>query len=129
MKRLAQSSAAHMAGAFLAMGAWAMAANWAHPWPASPIAGLVQGSLSAAITLGMKRGLEALSARLSGLTALVLPPLAAGVASLTLLSIIHAATGTPEILRTIAVPSSVATLYAAGYSLTLWRLKEAGDGQ
>jgi hypothetical protein len=35
--------------------------------------------------------------------------------------------GTPEIARTIAVPLTVATSYAALYNVLLWRSRKAGD--
>ena len=41
--------------------------------------------------------------------------------SLTLLGSIHWLAGTPEILRTIAVPMSVTAVYATAYNLTLRR--------
>lgn len=110
-----------MAVAFLLMGGWAAYANSAHPMPRPLIAGLVQGCLSALITLGLKRMLEALARRLTGAAALILPVLAAAVLSAALLSAVHTLAGTPEVLRTIAVPVTVTTLYAASYTLALWR--------
>ncbi|WP_313318546.1 hypothetical protein [Stenotrophomonas sp.] len=115
----ARSSAVHMAVAFVAMGSWAAFANLAHPMPRPLIAGLVQGVLSALITLFLKRMLEALSARLPGRAGWWLPPLAAAAVSVSLLSSIHWLAGTPEILRTIIVPLSVTTLYAVLYTIAL----------
>ncbi len=118
---LARSSVVHLAVAFLAMGGWAVFANRAHPMPAPLLAGLVQGALSALITFGLKRSVEALSRRLPGLAGLILPPIVAFAVSATQLALIHGASGTPEPGATIAVPLTVSTVYAALYSYGLWR--------
>lgn len=118
---LARSSAVHLAVAFLAMGGWAVFANRGHPMPAPLVAGLVQGTLSALITFGLKRSVEVLSQRLPGLAGLILPPVIAFAVSAILLSVLHAASGTPEIGTTVAVPLTVSTSYAALYSCGLWR--------
>lgn len=120
-KQAVRSSAAHMMVAFMAMGSWAAFANVAHPMPRPLIAGVVQGVLSALITLFLKRMIEALSARYPGGVGRWLPPLAAVLFSLTLLSIVHWLAGTPEIARTIVVPLSVTAVYATVYNLALWR--------
>lgn len=65
--RVARSSAVHVAFAFIGMGSWAVFANHAHAMPAPLLAGLVQGGLSGAITLFLKRLVEALAARFSGI--------------------------------------------------------------
>lgn len=114
----------HMAAGALAMGGWAAFANRGHPAPAPLLAGLVQGGLTAVITLGLKRMLEAMAARLAGRAALVLPPLAACGLSAGLLSLVHAVAGTPEILRTIVVPVCVSTLYATAYAWRLWSRRD-----
>ncbi|MEM7746113.1 MAG: hypothetical protein AAF409_20655 [Pseudomonadota bacterium] len=123
--RLAQSSAMHMAGAFVLMGTWAVFANRDHPMPAPVIAGIVQGMLSALITLGLKTVIETIARRLEGWRARLLPPLVAGMVSFGLLSAIHWAAGTPEIIRTVLLPLAVSTSYAAGYAQALWRLRRA----
>lgn len=110
-----------MAAAFVAMGGWALFANRGHPMPAPLIAALVQGTISAVITLFLKRVIEAISARLSGRAAVLLPPLAAAMISAGLLISLHIGAGTPEIAATIAVPLSVSTGYALIYSLALRR--------
>lgn len=122
--RLMRSSVVHVAFAFLAMGSWAAFANRTHPMPAPLQAGLIQGALSAAITLLLKRCTEALARRFSGKTALLAPPLIAGLVSAGVLTSIHTIGGTPEIIRTIAVPLTVATSYAALYNLSLWRSRK-----
>lgn len=122
MDRLfARQSAVHMAGAFLAMGGWAIFANRHHPMPQPMIAGLLQGTVSAIITLFLKRMIEAAVRRLDGVFALVVPPLLAAGVSLGLLVTLHSLAGTPEIAATIAVPLIVSTSYAAIYSFALWR--------
>jgi hypothetical protein len=119
--RLMRSSVVHVAFAFVAMGGWAAFANRAHPMPAPLQAGLIQGALSAVITLVLKRGIEVLARRFSGLAALLVPPVVAGAVSASLLTTIHMVGGTPEIGRTIAIPLTVATSYAALYNFSLWR--------
>lgn len=109
----------HLAVAFVAMGGWALFANRAHPWPAMLTAGLVQGSVSALITLGLKRLVEALVRRLRGRLAGIVPPLACAAASVGVLSVIHGLAGTPELLATIAVPVAVSTTYATLYTRAL----------
>lgn len=121
LAHLARSSPVHMVGAFLLMGGWAVFANSGHAMPAPLVAGLVQGGLSACITLFLKRAIETLATRFSGLAALVAPPAIAFLVSASLLSTIHGLAGTPEALATITLPLTVATSYAAFYNLTLWQ--------
>lgn len=121
MEALARNSFVHIAIAFLAMGSWAVFANRTHPMPQPLVAGAVQGALSGAITFGLKRLLEALAARFSGMAALVLPPLIAISLSLFVLTAIHTLSGTPEILATIALPTSVTAIYSFVYTLALFR--------
>lgn len=109
----------HLLGAFVAMGGWAVFANRAHAWPEVMVAGLVQGGLSACITLIMKRQIERMIAALDGLMALFVPPVACGAFSITVLGIVHRLAGTPEPWATIIVPVAVATTYAALYTITL----------
>lgn len=123
--RFARSGGVHFLAAFCAMGGWALFANRMHPMPAPLLAGLVQGVLSGAITLVLKRFVEAAAARFAGLAALVTPPALAGLLSAAILTAIHAASGTPEILSTIALPLAVSTGYAALYALSL--RKPAGE--
>lgn len=120
-----KSSALHMAVAFLGMGAWALFANRGHPLPEALTAGLVQGAMSATITLFLKRMIEALSIRLSGLSALILPPALALAGSVGVLSLIHSLAGTPEIIATIAVPVTVTAIYSSAYCFALWRASHA----
>ncbi|MCR4523010.1 MULTISPECIES: hypothetical protein [Bosea] len=125
LARLMRSSIVHVGFAFLAMGSWAAFANRAHPMPSPLYAGLLQGAISATITLVLKRAIEYLASRFSGFTALLAPPVIAGLVSATLLTILHTLGGTPEIAKTIAVPLIVATSYAALYNYSLWRIRKA----
>ena len=125
LARLMRSSIVHVGFAFLAMGSWAAFANRAHPMPAPLHAGLLQGAISATITLVLKRAIEFLADRFSGLAALLAPPAIAGFVSASLLTFLHTIGGTPEILKTIAVPLTVATSYAALYNYSLWRIRKA----
>lgn len=125
LARLMRSSIVHVGFAFLAMGSWAAFANRAHPMPAPLYAGLLQGAISATITLVLKRAIEYLASRFSGLTALLAPPVIAGLVSASLLTLLHTIGGTPEIAKTIAVPLTVATSYAALYNYSLWRIRKA----
>ncbi len=120
MKMLLDRGYAHVAGAFLLMGGWAMFANRTHPMPAPVLAGLVQGLLSGLITLGLKQMLEALVARLPGRAGLFLPPIIACALSALVLSAVHLSAGTPEVWRTLMVPTTVATCYAVLYTHRLW---------
>ena len=108
----------HAAAGFLAMGGWAMVANRAHAWPAIVSSGLVQGALSACITLIMKQVIESLALVLSGWRARALPAAACFALSVSLLALTHTVAGTPEILATMSVPVTVATAYAAIYTQT-----------
>ena len=122
---LKRSSVVHVGFAFLAMGSWAVFANRDHPMPAPLLAGLIQGAISATITLVLKRCIEYLASRFTGLAALLAPPVIAALVSASVLTVIHTIGGTPEIARTIAVPLTVATSYAALYNYSLWRSRKA----
>lgn len=118
-----RSTALHVAFAFFAMGGWAAFANSGHGAGAMFAAFLVQGALSGGITLVMKRGLEAGHRRLSGGSARFLPPLISCTVIGALLAGLHALFGTPELLRTIAVPWTVSTVYAFVYVASLERAR------
>ena len=119
VRALAGSSIVHVLFAFLAMGGWAVFANRMHPMPRPVIAGLVQGILSACLTLFLKSVIESLSRRFHGLTALWAPPLIACLGSTGILVTIHTLSGTPEILKTIAVPLLVSASYATIYNYSI----------
>ncbi|MCI2399441.1 hypothetical protein [Aliiroseovarius subalbicans] len=109
----------HMAGGFALMGGWAVFANRSFDMPAPLIAGVVQGTLTAVLTLVMKQVIEAVARRFDGLAGAVLPVLAVGGMSVTILSVIHGVAGTPALLATISVPFLVSSTYAAIYTLSL----------
>jgi len=118
---LLQSKAVHGAGGFLLMGGWAAFANRAHDMPAPLIAGLVQGLLTAVITLFLKRIIEAIFHRTARWLRFILPPAAACGISFVVLTAIHSVAGTPAVLATVSVPITVSTLYAFLYTITLSR--------
>jgi len=118
---LLQSKTVHGVGGFLLMGGWAVFANRAHPMPAPLIAGVAQGLLTATITLFLKRLTEGIFQRTTGPMKIVLPPLAAFLTSLVLLTAIHTLAGTPALGATISVPLTVSTLYSFFYTIALSR--------
>lgn len=118
---MARSTIAHVGFGFLAMGAWAVFANRDHALAQALLAGLVQGTISGLLTLGLKKFLEWLNLRLSGWTALVAPPLITAATILAILVSAHTLAGTPEIAVTIAVPFAVSSSYACVYNWGLWR--------
>jgi hypothetical protein len=133
---MATSTLAHVGFGFLAMGGWAVFANRDHALGQALLSGLVQGTISGLLTLGLKKGLERMSAyflRASGadegvernLAALVLPPLITATTILAILVAAHTLAGTPEIAATIAVPFTVSTSYAIIYNWSLWRRPRA----
>jgi hypothetical protein len=83
------------------------------------LAGAVQGLVSACLTLAMKHLTQVVAEGLSGRAALVVAPATCGLGSAVVLTIIHAAAGTPNLLATILVPLTVSTTYAAAYSCAL----------
>ena len=118
---LLQSKAVHGVGGFVLMGGWAFFANRDYPMPAPLIAGVVQGLLTATITLFLKRMIEGIFERTTGPIQMVLPPLAAFMTSLVLLTIIHTLAGTPALVATISVPLAVSTIYSFLYTIALRR--------
>jgi hypothetical protein len=128
IRGLMGSGVVHVLFAFVAMGSWAAIANSQHTMPKPMLAGLVQGTLSAGLTFFLKSAIDSLSQRFHGPAALWAPPLIACLASASLLVAIHALSGTPEILRTIAVPLLVSTSYATIYNRALYGQKERDRG-
>jgi len=119
LSRLARASWVHVSFAFLAMGGWAFWANRSHGLGHALPAALLQGTISAGLTFGIKRGLEALFRRLQGPIALLAPPILSCGAVLALLVSAHRLAGTPEIWATIAVPFAVSSTYAFVYTASL----------
>lgn len=118
-----RSTTLHVAFAVVAMGSWAAFANRSHGVEAMALAFTIQGALSGLITLVMKRALEAGHARLTGLAARLVPPLISCSAIGALLFGVHTLAGTPEVIRTLAVPWTVSTLYAFVYVASLGRAR------
>ena len=108
-----------MAFAFLAMGGWAVFANHRHGLERAAISGLVQGTVSGLLTLGLKRFLEAAAARLPDLWAAILPPALTCAVVLIILLTVHHLAGTPNVWATISVPYAVSSSYAWIYSALL----------
>jgi len=103
---------AHMAFAFFGMGAWAVFANRMHGAPAALLAGVVQGCISATITLLLQREIDALR-RFGQWIAI----LAACATSLAILLVIHTLAATPELWTTIALPWGIGCSYVLLYTL------------
>lgn len=127
LRRWAGSGAVHVLFAFVVMGGWAVFANSNHAMPQPVYSGLLQGAVSACLTLFLKSVIDALSRRFSGVTRFWAPPLIACLGSASLLTALHALIGTPEIASTIAVPLMVSTSYAAIYNYSLSGRKGAGS--
>lgn len=103
------------------MGGWAVFANRMHAMPVPIIAGVVQGMLTATITLFLKGMIESIFQRTDSWMRLALPSVAAFMISFILLTTIHTIAGTPSLFATISVPLAVSTLYALFYTLALSR--------
>jgi mannose/fructose/N-acetylgalactosamine-specific phosphotransferase system component IIC len=117
LARLAASTPVHVACGFAAMGGWAIWANAGHGMRAALMAGLVQGALSGALTLGLKRSVDWMRPRMAGLAAYLLPPAVAAGCSTMLLVLAHLAAGTPEVAVTVAVPLAVSVTYIFAYNI------------
>ena len=121
--QLMRSTWVHVVIAFIAMGGWAVFANRDHGAGVMALVFFVQGALSGLITLVMKRGLEwawrGPFASFPAWPRKLAPPAISCLTIAGVLSLAHTLAGTPEILRTIAVPWSVSTLYAFVYTATL----------
>jgi hypothetical protein len=116
---LARATWVHALVAFAGMGAWGIFANRGHGFGPAILAGVVQGALSATITVFLKRGLEAMHVRLAGWASVVAPPLVACALVLAVLLTAHRLAGTPEVWATIAVPYAVSTSYGWLYTIGL----------
>ena len=125
MQRLMKSSLVHVAFGFLLMGGWALFANRAHGLGAAWLPALAQGTLSGALTGGLKKTLEWLDGKIGGAPAFVIPPALTAGSILVLLMGVHTLIGTPELAATIAFPWSVSTLYAFVYNAGLVRARRS----
>jgi hypothetical protein len=121
LRRLASSAPVHLLFAFAAMGGWAFYSNRHVPMPQPLVSGLVQGMLSALLTLFLKSSIDFLNRRLPERTARWAPPLIACVSSACILVAVHAVGGTPKIARTVVVPLVVSTSYATLYNHSVSR--------
>jgi Na+/serine symporter len=121
LRRFASSALVHFLVAFIAMGGWAFYANRKYPMPQPLVSGLVQGMLSALLTLFLKTAIDFLARRFTGTTAYWAPPLIACLVSATILVVIHSLGGTPRIARTIVIPLLVSTSYATLYNYSIVR--------
>lgn len=119
LQSLGRSTLAHVSFAAVAMGGWALFANRSHGMAGAVRPAIAQGVMSGLITLALKQTLEALAGRFNGGLAYVVPPAITATTVLAVLVGVHALIGTPEIAATIAVPWTVSTLYAFGYTATL----------
>ena len=111
-----RSKVLHATAGFFLMGSWAAYANSEYQMPAPLVAGIVQGTLTASITLLLKRIVELVSTCVTGPARLFLSPLATGVVSLLILTAVHKIAGTAEIVTTISFPVMVSVSYAAIYA-------------
>lgn len=116
-----QNKALHSVSGFLVMGGWAVFANRHHGVSQALLAGVVQGAITAVITLLLKRIVEEVFVRTSGWVRFVLPAVLAFLVSVVVLTVLHKMAGTPELLMTLVVPNTVSTLYALLYTITLSR--------
>lgn len=122
--QMLQSTVTHVAFAFVVMGGWGVYANLAHPMPEPLVAGFLQGLMSAVLTLFLKKTVDRLRPVFAYVTGFWAPPLIACIGSTSLLVLVHWLGGTPEILRTILVPVTVAISYIAVYNFL--RQRESG---
>lgn len=117
MRRLMTSTPLHMAVGFLAMGGWAVFANANYGLRAMLLAGLVQGLISGALTLGLKRSVDWMRPRMARGFGYWAPPLIAICGSALLLVLAHWLGDTPEIATTIVVPLGVSLSYIFAYNV------------
>lgn len=118
-KTLAKSSLVHVAVGFLLMGGWALLANSGHGLAKAWLPALAQGIISGLLTGALKKTLEGLDGKIPGALAYGVPPALTAVTILALLVTVHKLIGTPELVRTIAFPWTVSTLYAIVYNARL----------
>lgn len=98
--------------AFALWGGWALLANWSSDPQHALIAGLLQGTASALMTLVMAIAAKALFYRLpAGAPRLLLPAVLIVSASFTLLYLVHSWHQTHALWQTIVPPTSLAFIY------------------
>jgi hypothetical protein len=110
---------------FAAFGAWAALANWSHGAHARLVAGVTQGTLSFCTTFTISMVAEVICAT-TRRRALQLALSTVGTASVLAMALaaVHAAVGTPEIVRTIAPSVLSGTIFCTSYVLVLRRAQE-----
>lgn len=91
--------------------------NSGHTWPQAMSAGLVQGSMSAILTLLLKKSVDGLRAHFRGHMRFWTPPAIASLASAGLLIAGHSLARTPELLATIGLPLGVSATYVFAYNI------------
>lgn len=116
LRDLAGRNSIHIGSAMVVMGGWAAVANRAHGVIAASGAGLVQAAASALVTFSLKASLEAMSERLRGPLAFVVPPTVTCSVVLALLVAVHHLAGTRELWSTIAIPYAASSAYAWIYT-------------
>ncbi|MBV1866989.1 MAG: hypothetical protein KUG69_03645 [Marinosulfonomonas sp.] len=90
------------------------------------LAGLVQGAMSALLTFFLKRSVDWMRPKFSRNPGFWAPPLIAGLVSTSFLFCGHYLAETPEILTTIAVPTTVAVIYIFSYNIIRQRKLSEG---
>lgn len=114
---IATSTPLHLAFAFLAMGGWGFWVNTSHPLPQALAAGALQGVMSTALTLFLKKSVDVLRGAFGGHLRYWAPPLLASLGTASLLVFGHWVAATPEILATVALPLSVSVSYVLAYNI------------
>lgn len=113
-RAIASLRISHILFAFVGMGSWAVWANRMHDMPAPLIAGVVQGLISASLTVVMQTLILAVLDR-TGRKPLAI--ICASLMSLGTLLVIHTLAGTPEVVLTIALPWCIGISYAVLFTL------------
>ena len=116
-----QHPALHMLVGFIVMGSWAAFTNWTYAMPAPLIAGLVQGTMSAAFTLGLRWLTEVVAARMHRKRTMSLVPVVICAVTVAILTVIHTLAGTPEILRILLVAVAITTFYSGMQTYGIWK--------
>lgn len=93
------------------MGGWAVFVSASHSLHAMLLAGLVQGLISGALTLGLKRSVDWMRPCMSRGPESWVPPLIAICGSALLLVSAHWLSDTPQIAATVTVPLGVSLSY------------------
>ena len=130
MSAVAPGRLAAAAMAVLLWGGWALLANWSAGHREASIAGLLQGTASALITLVMAVCANALFTRLPGpVLRIILPPLLIVSVSFSALWLAHTANATPALWATILPPSALAFAYCLYLTFSLARDASASSSE